>query len=400
MRFKVVNFFFLISFSIFNGCSETEVSGSLDAKPYLPFTSDLDLKVSQNDIKKLSHFKNFVRIDPGEFMMGSPWGEPGRGEDENSHKVVLTKPFWISKFEVTNMEWNQNLPFSLKRGYPVFFLKKSIIEKLCKVGTFIDGNYAIREYEKKISKGKIKKSFFLEESDPNFGTIGNWAIGGEDRKSYPINNERFSSLSDITKFLAQNKFLAIGRIGQKNPITHISYSQATAFCWQSSSLAHGRGTLPKGMFFRLPTEAEWEYVCRAGTLGFSGLGSGERLSGVNACLNGSRPEYVLRGEPMLINRKIVSTINPNSPKYPPNAWGVYDMHGNVMEWCYDFYGQYSIKSTVVNPLGPFNGNRRVARGGSFYRTAHDCRSASRASYEPSYRGSEIGFRMVIGHPIL
>jgi sulfatase modifying factor 1 len=71
-----------------------------------------------------------------------------------------------------------------------------------------------------------------------------------------------------------------------------------------------------------------------------------------------------------------------------------------MEWCHDFYAPYSQKSLMLNPLGPFNGSRRVLRGGSFYRTAMQCRSASRASYEPSYRGSEIGFRMVIGYPIL
>ena len=400
MRLKAVHFFFSVSCVFFNCCSETEVSGSLDTKPYSPFSSELDLKIKQNDIQKLSQFKNYVRIDPGEFTMGSPQGEPGRGEDENPHKVVLTKPFWIGKFEVTKREWNQNLPFSLKRGHPVFSLKSRTIQKLCKEGEFIDGNYTIREYEKVTSNGKIQKSFFLEESYPNFGTIGNWAIGGKNRKSYAINSKKFSSLSEITKYFAQNKISAIGRIGQMNPITHISYSQATAFCWNKSTLAHSLGKLPKGMFFRLPTEAEWEYVCRAGTLGFSGLGSGERLSGVNACLNGSRPEYVLGGEPMLINRKVVSPINPNSPRYPPNAWGVYDMHGNVMEWCQDFYGQYSSKSAVINPLGPFNGSRRVVRGGSFYRTAHDCRSASRMSYEPSYRGSEIGFRMVIGYPVL
>lgn len=400
MRLKVVHFFFSVSCAVFNSCSETEVSGFLDTKPYSPFSSDSDLKISQNDIQKLRQFENFVRIDPGEFTMGSPLGEPGREDDENSHKVVITKPFWIGKFEVTNREWNQNVPFSLKRGHPVFSLKSRTIQKLSKEGELIDGNYTIQEYEEVISKQKIQKSFFLEESRPNFGTIGNWAIGGKNRKSYSINSEKFSSLSEITKYLDQNKISAIGRIGQMNPITHISYSQATAFCWNKSTLAHRLGKLPKGMFFRLPTEAEWEYVCRAGTLGFSGLGSGERLSGVNACLNGSRPEYVLGGEPMLINRKVVSPINPNSPRYPPNAWGVYDMHGNVMEWCQDFYGQYSSKSAVINPLGPFNGSRRVVRGGSFYRTAHDCRSASRMSYEPSYRGSEIGFRMVIGYPVL
>ena len=192
----------------------------------------------------------------------------------------------------------------------------------------------------------------------------------------------------------------MGLVGQKNPVTRVSHSQATAFCWRRTNLAHKQGRLPKGLIYRLPTEAEWEYACRAGTNGICGLGSGERLSGVNACLNGSRPEYVLGGKAMLINRKKVVPINYRNPKFRPNAWGIHDMHGNVMEWCHDFYSAYSNKSKSIDPLGPFNGSRRVVRGGSFYRTAHQCRSASRLSYEPSYRGSEIGFRMVIGYPLL
>ena len=191
-----------------------------------------------------------------------------------------------------------------------------------------------------------------------------------------------------------------GLLFQKNPVTHVSHSQAVAYCWKRTTEAHTKGLLPKGLIYRLPTEAEWEYACRAGTLGICGLGSGERLSGVNACLNGSRPEYVLGGEVMLINRKKVAAINIENPSYESNAWGIHDMHGNVMEWCHNFYSVYPSKSKSVDPLGPFNGTRRVVRGGSFYRTAQECRSASRSNYEPSYRGSEIGVRMVIGYPLL
>ncbi|MEL0005152.1 MAG: SUMF1/EgtB/PvdO family nonheme iron enzyme, partial [Opitutales bacterium] len=78
---------------------------------------------------------------------------------------------------------------------------------------------------------------------------------------------------------------------------------------------------------------------------------------------------------------------------------IHDMHGNVMEWCYDYYGNYSDDGNITDPIGPIRGSKKVVRGGSFYRTAQECRSASRASYEPSYRGSEIGFRYVIGFPL-
>ena len=393
---------FLIFYIVLVGCSESEDLNTMDAAPYLPFSRESPVKLSANELEKLSKFNDFVMIHPADFSMGSPQTEYGRSDDEAQHRVRITKPFWISKFEVTNMEWNKNLPHFLMRGNLVFNLRTKILKQLCLNGNLVDGHYTIREYESPgvNSKEKATKSFFFEESFSNSGTIGNWETGGSDRRSYPIDKGRFSGLKKILDFLDQKNIRPIGRIGQKNPVTRVSYSQATAFCWKRSTDAHIEGHLPKGMFFRLPTEAEWEYVCRAGTEGFCGLGNGERLSGVNASINGSRQEFVLGGKAMLINRKKVVPINPDNPKYPSNAWGVYDMHGNVMEWCHDFYGTYTTGTLLVNPLGPFNGSRRVLRGGSFYRPAYQCRSASRASYEPSYRGSEIGFRMVIGFPVL
>ncbi len=391
MHFREIKNIFLISVVVLSGCSESEESNESAVSPYLPFSSGPTQKVDVIGLQKLAKYTSYIKIEPGEFLMGSPKTEPGRKKDEFKHQVRLTRPFWISKFEVTNMEWNQNLPFQLRKGSPVFSLESKILKQLCLSGEFTSGNYSLREYE---------ESFFLEESFPNSDTKGNWAVGGKKRRSYPINNKKFTNFSQIYKFLSKQKIVSIGRIGQKNPVTHISFSQATAFCWKKSTNGHSLGKLPKGMFFRLPTEAEWEYVCRAGTSGFCGLGSGERLSGINACINGSRQEFVLGGQAMLINRKKVAPIDPTNPKYPPNAWGIHDMHGNVMEWCHDFYGSYSQKSLIINPLGPFNGSRRVVRGGSFFRTAQECRSATRASYEPSYHGSEIGFRMVIGYPVL
>ena len=93
-------------------------------------------------------------------------------------------------------------------------------------------------------------------------------------------------------------------------------------------------------------------------------------------------------------------VNLKSPFYPANQWGLHDMHGSVMEWCYDLYGPYPVKKdTIIDPIGFIRGTKRIVRGGSFLRTAYECRSAQRASYEPSYRGSEIGFRYVIGLPL-
>jgi formylglycine-generating enzyme required for sulfatase activity len=86
-------------------------------------------------------------------------------------------------------------------------------------------------------------------------------------------------------------------------------------------------------------------------------------------------------------------------KYPANAWGIRDMHGSVYEWCHDYYAAYPTEELTIDPLGPIRGKDRVLRGGSFIRTAHESRSAARHSVEPSWRGSEIGFRVVLGFPL-
>jgi len=99
-------------------------------------------------------------------------------------------------------------------------------------------------------------------------------------------------------------------------------------------------------------------------------------------------------------RKELLPLRNDTHPYPANNWGLYDMHGSVMEWCYDFYGPYPDDDlTRIDPIGPIRGSRRIVRGGSFIRTAHLCRSATRWKYEASYRGSEIGFRYVLGLPL-
>jgi formylglycine-generating enzyme required for sulfatase activity len=391
---------FSVYFFLIIGCSDSESINSSEQGTYVPFSTNRISKVSDKEFKKLNALKNYILIKPGEFLMGSPNSETGRNKDESQHLVRISRPFLISKFEITNEEWNAEIPPLLKRGRPVYNLKSKDLEKFCIGENFIDGNYILREYEKKSSSKKSSINFFMEEVISDSGTNGNWEIKEKDQNSYQVNEKKLLKYYEIMNYLKESKIPQVGIVGQKNPVTHVSHSQATAFCWKQSTLAHKEGRLPKGLIYRLPTEAEWEYACRAGTTGICGLGSGDRLSGVNACLNGSRQEYVLGGEAMLINRRKVVPIDRLKPKYSSNAWGIHDMHGNVMEWCHDFYSPYPEKPKSVDPLGPFNGSLRVVRGGSFYRPAQQCRSASRASYEPSYRGSEIGFRMVIGYPLL
>ncbi len=137
--------------------------------------------------------------------------------------------------------------------------------------------------------------------------------------------------------------------------------------------------------FRLPTESEWEYACRAGTT--TAISFGNVCDGSQANCNGNYPYGTdSKGQYLEKTAKVGS--------YIANPWGLYDMHGNVLEWCADWYGDYPTgKST--DPTGATSGRNRVLRGGSWHNLARDCRSASRRNYVPAYRNIINGFRLLL-----
>ena len=116
-----------------------------------------------------------------------------------------------------------------------------------------------------------------------------------------------------------------------------------------------------GRIYRLPTEAEWEFACRAGTTTAYHFGNS------------------LSSEQANFGNKLKRTTTVDS--YPPNGFGLYDMHGNVNQWCQDWYGDYP-HAKVVDPQGPQSGRERVLRGGSWVSIPHLCRSAHRTRSEP------------------
>jgi sulfatase modifying factor 1 len=134
--------------------------------------------------------------------------------------------------------------------------------------------------------------------------------------------------------------------------------------------------------YRLPTEAEWEYVCRAGTT--TAFATGPSITTDQANFNGAFPYDGVPGR----DRGATTPVGT----FAPNAWGVYDMHGNVWEWTADWYAPYS-PDPVSDPQGPREGERRVIRGGSWYFDANSARCALRYNHAPVDRGFSLGFRV-------
>lgn len=168
----------------------------------------------------------------------------------------------------------------------------------------------------------------------------------------------FSQYKAFCKATGKQKPERHGQGRGKHPVINVDWYDATEF-------ARWRGC-------RLPTEAEWEYACRAGTE--TPFNTGITLSMKQARINSIEVKRV--------------------GSYPPNSWGLYDMHGNVWEWCSDFHGSYP-ESTTYNPTGHSLGPNRVLRGGGWYDEQKTCRSAKRNNHGPSYRDVTVGFRIVV-----
>jgi formylglycine-generating enzyme required for sulfatase activity len=136
----------------------------------------------------------------------------------------------------------------------------------------------------------------------------------------------------------------------------------------------------------LPTEAQWEYACRAGTTTPFSFGDNITTDQVN--YDGNYPYHKGRKSEYRSQTVEVKAL-------PPNAWGLYQMHGNVYECCQDWYGQYP-SQPVTDPQGADSGTHRVLRGGSWIDDGRNCRSADRLHNDPAYRLNYFGFRLSLG----
>ena len=167
--------------------------------------------------------------------------------------------------------------------------------------------------------------------------------------------------------------------GFDRPVENVSWDDAMKFCVELTK------RLPEGLTASLPTESQWEYACRAGTK--TAYSFGDSLNGDKANCDGNYPYGTTR------KGKYLRKTSPVK-RYAPNAWGLYDMHGNVCEWCLDYYGEYPT-GTVVDPKGPNSASYRVLRGGCWGSGARNCRSAYRYGLDPGIRFNSLGFRFLL-----
>jgi len=277
--------------------------------------------------------ENFVLIRGGEFTMGSPESEIGRDAAKAVHKQ-----FGIDYSETQHQVRLSNFYMS---KYAVTVSEfRSFVEATGYRTDAEKGGFSIIDTDGQVKKG--------EGVNWRHGVSGSVRPASEDN----------------------------------HPVIHVSWNDAVAYGeWMSKK---------SGKTYRLPTEAEREYACRAGTT--TPFNTGNNLTTDQANYDGN---YPYNGNPKGVYRE--NTVPVNS--FSPNAWGLYTMHGNVWEWCSDWFGgryydDCKASGTVTNPAGPATGSDRVIRGGSWNFNAGDCRSAGRDRGTPGGRGGDVGFRLV------
>ena len=235
------------------------------------------------------------------------------------------------------------------------------ILKIAKVEVSDDFDWA----ETPQRKVKITKAFYMGVYE---------VTQGEYEKVMGTNPSYFSSGGDGEK---DAKRMDTSRF----PVERVSWEDAVEFCKKLSQRA-----AEKGRTYRLPTEAEWEYACRAGTKTITSFG--DSLSSTQANFNGTLPfGSAKKGVYLRRTCKVGS--------YVPNAWGLHDMYGNVREFCSDWYGKnHYAEEYKSDPRGPSSGHERVSRGGSWIEPGISCRSAVRGTCTIDSRLDICGFRFV------
>jgi len=272
-----------------------------------------------------------VWISPGHFTMGSPVSEPQRRADEAPQiKVTLSKGFWLGRTPVTIGQWQAVM-------------------------------------------GRDVSSQLMQVIDDD--TLHD--LGGKRQTT-----------REYMHFSRERAAEYLAGVGADLPMYFVSWDDAMEFCRCLTALERAAGRLPPGYEYALPTEAQWEYAARAGT---STATYAEPLDAIAWYSGNSADGY--RDKGFAVASGAMGGPRAVAGKLP-NNWGLYDMAGNVWQWCRDWYGPYA-GGTAVDPAGPASGTARVNRGGSFGSGAGDERSANRAGNPPAEASAYRGFRLAL-----
>jgi formylglycine-generating enzyme required for sulfatase activity len=191
---------------------------------------------------------------------------------------------------------------------------------------------------------------------------------------YQVTQSEYEKIMGVNPSAFKNM---AGKNTSRHPVETVNWNDATEFCRRLSAMPAERTAT---RVYRLPTEAESEYACRAGTTTRWWCGDDE--ASLRECA--------------WYSNNAGGMTHPVGEKHP-NAWGLYDMHGNVWHWCSDWFGaDYYKQSPSSDPSGPATGSSHAYRGGSWADYPFCCRSASRYSHEPAYRNHYFGFRVAVG----
>lgn len=231
----------------------------------------------------------------------------------------------------------------------------------------------------------IKQHFrWLEPGTFQMGSPKNEPGRSEDETQHPVTLSQGFWLADTTVTQALWQAVMAGDNpsrfkGEARPVEQVSWDDAQAFITKMNELK------PE-LKLCLPSEAQWEYACRADTT--TPFSFGDQITSEQVNFNGNYPYHNGKKSPYRQETVAVKAL-------PPNPWGLYEMHGNVWEWCQDWYGDYPF-GACTDPAGSETGSDRVLRGGSWFNGARLCRSADRSAYAPGDRGSNFGFRLSRG----
>lgn len=326
--------------AVLAGCSSGE-------SPSVPVRTAAKLATGELPLPSEAAPEGMVWIPGGEFLMGSETGFP----DELPVHRVRVDGFWMDETEVTNAQFRR---FVEETGYVTTAEKVPRMEDLA--GQLPSGVDIPAE---NLVAGSI---CFDLNVDPK--TVR------KDHPLWPYQLWRYVPGADWRHPLGPESTID----GKDDyPVVHVSWEDAQAYCAWSGK--------------RLPTEAEWEFAARGGLVGQEYPWGNERNPGGEWRHNIWQGEFP--GKPLPADGFAAAAPVKS---FSPNGYGLYDMSGNVWEWCADWYDTYP--GTVTDPTGPVSGSFRVIRGGSWVNGAGDCRSAQRNGGNPAVRGSFIGFRVL------